>query len=210
MEYNESQLGKILYTYKNRWTWGLPGSTITVCEHGVRDDSKSILWDEVQALYFSHEKVYEVVIPISESISISMRGKQRDSITLNRDSLGWGGKEKAKILFDIYKFIVSKIVERQWRELSEGLSRGKTISFDKFKIDSHGLYRKTWSGAYDAIPLNTIVGCHFDSGEFVVDFLDNQHHLKQSKCGKVSEIPNIHLAQTLISNLGSNNLGKSG
>lgn len=192
-------LGTILYEQANRF----------VCEQGICDKKNSILWEDIEAIVVSAVKEYAIIIPKYEFVDIVIRSKTGKSITLKLQSIGRVSAKKKESLFDAYGFIISKVIDRQLRELTEDIRRGKRVSFGSFDITTNAIYRKKLFGGHDIIEIQRIVGCSIENGEFIIELIDDNGRLKRKKSGYVYEIQNIHLAQTFISLVAQENLKTS-
>lgn len=196
MLYKRGKLGATLCTLGNKY----------ICEGGIHDNKRAILWEEIETLFLDATKTSINFIPAGESITLQVVSTRGDKINLKQKALfRIGGKGKDNFL-DVHQFIVSRIIDRQWKELINDIEEGKRVSFESFDITSTAIYRKKLFAGYDVIELYRIVGCDFDNGEFVIEFVDDKGHLKRKKSGYVREIPNIHLAQTFLSSIARHNV----
>ena len=190
------KLGTILYEQANRF----------VCEQGICDKKNSILWEAIEAIFVSAVKEYAIIIPKYEFVDIVIRNKKGKSITLKLQSIGRVSKKKKESLFDAYGFIISKVIDRQLRELTEDIRRGKRVRFGSFDVTTNAIYRKKLFGGHDIIEIHRIVGCNIENGEFIIELIDDNGRSKRKKSGYVYEIPNIHLAQTFMLSIAEKNL----
>lgn len=191
------KLGVILGTHGNKH----------VCESGVRDKKKTIVWDEIDTIYLDATKTtVNFILPAGESINLHIVSTTGNRISLNVGAVFRVGNKDKNNFFNIYEFIVSKIIDRQWAKLISDIEEGKRVSFKSFDITSSAIYRKKFFGGYDVIELYRIVGYDFENGEFVILFADDKARLKRKKSGYVREIPNLHLAQTFLTTIAQNNI----
>jgi len=191
------KLGKRLYELGNRY----------VCEGGIWEKKKYILWDDIDTLYLEATKTtVEFILPAGESITLQVRDKIGTKIDLKLGAMFRIGRNNKEDFMSVYQFIVSQIIDRQLEELLSSIKESRRVSFQSFDITSSAIYRKKLFGGYDIIELYRILGCDFDNGEFIIKFVDDKGHLKSKKSGYVREIPNLHLAQTFILLVAQNNI----
>ena len=194
----QHRLGPILYTH----------GTKNICEGGVCDNKKSILWDEVDVLFLDASKTTVNFIPASETINVRIISTTKDEVSFTQDAIfRIGGKDKSNF-WNLYQFIVLKVIDRQWSKLVRDIEEGKRVAFGRFDIISSAIYRKKFFGGYDIIDLGCIAGCDFANGEIVIDFVNDKGRLKRKSLGAVCEIPNIHLAQAFLSSIARQNSGQ--
>lgn len=191
---DQDKLGAILYAHGNKY----------ICEGGISDGKKTILWDEIQALYWDASKHTNVVnfipIPTYEEHKIYVVSLAGYKMNLTQFGLFRLSKGKMRNFWDLYQFIVSKIIDRQWLELTRAIEKGERISFGSFDITSTVIYRKKFLG-YEPIDVSRIIGFKYSAGIFRIGYTDDKGHLHFSDCGFIGEIPNIHLAQAFISSV---------
>jgi len=186
-------LGRIVYTHGG----------INICEGGVCDNKKSILWDEVDVLFLNAWKTtINFIIPAGEGIKVRIIGTTGDEISFTQDAIFRIGDRDKSNFWNLYQFIVSKVIDRQWSKLVRDIKEGKRITFGEFDISSSAIYRKKFFGGYDIIGLDQVAGCHFANGELVIDLVDDKGRLRGKSLGSVSRIPNLHLAQAFLSLIG--------
>lgn len=199
MKTDQDKLGAILYTHGDKH----------ICKGGVFDGGKAILWEEVESLFWDASKhtLILIIIPIPtyESQKIHIVNSAGDKISLTESTSFRIGSKKKESFWDLYQFIVSKIIDRQWLELTRDIERGERVSFQSFDITSTVIYRKRFRG-YDAIDLCRVVGCDFEDGQFLIKFVDEKERPKSVSCGLVSQIPNVHLAQAFLSSIAQHNI----
>lgn len=198
MKTDQHELGPILYTLGNRH----------ICEGGVCDNKKSILWHQVDSLLLRALKLSVNFLQSSESIEVEVVSKTGDAITFKRRGFVEIRRKHKENFWNIYQFIVSKLIDRQWSELIRDLGEGTRVSFESFEITSTEIYRHKLFGRYDIIDLRRITGYDFDHGELVVGFLDDKRRRKRKNLGAVARIPNIHLAQAFLSSMARQNSGQ--
>ena len=197
-ETSQHGLGAVLVTHGNRH----------ICEGGVCDKKKSILWDDVDRLFLDGWKLSVNFLPAGESIRIRVLSTTNHEIDFRQKGLFRLGRKAQGNFSNLYEFIVSKIIDRQWSKLTNNIAEGRNVSFDQFHVSSSAIYRKKFFRGYHTIDLHRVAGCHFDSGQFVVDFIDDKGRRKCQFLGPVSEIPNIHLAQTFLTSIARQNSGQ--
>ena len=195
MTIDQHELGPILYTLGNRH----------ICEGGVSDNKKSILWHQVDSLLLRALKLSVNFLQAGESTEVEVVSKTGDAISLKRHGFVEIRRKHKEDFWNIYQFIVSKLIDRQWSELIRNLGEGTRVSFESFEITSTEIYRHKLFGGYDIIDLRRIAGYDFDHGELVVGFLDDKGRRKRKSLGAVARIPNIHLAQAFLSSIARQN-----
>ena len=188
-------LGSILHTHGN----------MNICEGGVCDKKKSILWDEVDSLFLDAWKFSVNFIPSGESISVRIKSTANYVIKLEQRAAFRVGNKGKRNFWTLYQFIVSKVIDRQWSKLILDIEKGKSVTFGRFNIDSSGVHTQKFFGGCDIIAFNRITGCDFDYGQLVIDFVNDKERLKRKNLGRVPEIPNIHLAQAFLSSIARQN-----
>jgi hypothetical protein len=193
-------LGPILHTHGN----------MHICQGGISDGDMTILWEDVGSLFwgaYAHTLILVIIpIPTHESQNIRVVNSEGDEILLRQTSPGRIAREKREGFWSLYMFIVSKLMDRQWLELTKTLEKGERASFRSFDITSTAIYRKRFRG-YDKIDLHRVVGCGLGGGQFSIYFVDEKGRQKNVGCGPVSEIPNVHLAQAFLSSIARKNSG---
>jgi len=195
---DQHRLGPILYTHGTRH----------ICEGGVCDNKKSILWEEVDFLFLDASKTTVNFIPAGETINVRIISTTKNEISFTQGAFfRIGGKDKSNF-WGLYQFIVSKVIDRQWSKLIRDIKEGKRVTFGRFEISSSGVHRQKFFGGYDVIDLGRIAGCDFAYGELVVDFVNDKGRLKRKSLGPVREIPNIHLVQAFLSSIARQNSGQ--
>ena len=195
MQEVSTNLGKLLYTHGNKY----------ICEFGIGDKKTSILWKEVDELFLSGQRTSINFIPAGESMEIKVVSITGENIRLKQNALFMMGGKKKGAIFGIYNFIVDKIIGRQMSELVTAIKNGNRVSFNSFDITANAFHRKKFFGGYDIIEFERVAGCDFNNGEFVIEFVDDKGCLKQKGSGQVAHIPNIHLAQALLSSIAKSN-----
>lgn len=198
MRIDQHELGSILYTHGKKH----------ICERGVCDNKKSILWDQVDSLFLDARKLSVNFLQASESIELEVVSETGDAISLGRHGFIEIRRKYKENLWNLYQFIVSKVIDRQWSDLIRNLDEGTRVSFESFDITSTEIYRHKLFSGYDTIHLRRIAGCDFDRGELVVDFVDDKGRRKRKSLGAVARIPNIHLAQAFLSSMARRNSGQ--
>jgi len=191
-------LGRTLYTH----------GTEHICEGGVCDNKKSILWDEVDFLFLGASKTTVNFIPAGETINVRIISTTGHEISFTQDGIFRIGNKDKSNFWNLYQFIVSKVIDRQWSKLVRDIEESKRTTFGRFDITSSVIYRKKFFGGYDIIDLGRIAGCNFAYGELVVDFVNDKGRLKRKSLGPVREIPNIHLVQAFLSSIARQNSGQ--
>jgi ribosomal protein L33 len=198
METGQHRLGSILYTH----------GTEQICEGGVCDDKKSILWDEVDFLFLDASKTTVNFVPAGESMKVRVISTTTGEISFTQGAFFRIGSKDKSNFWNMYQFMVLKVIDRQWSKLLKEIGEGKRVTFTDFDVSSSAIYRKKFFGGYDVIELGRIAGCNFANGELFIDFVDDKRRLKRKSLGRVPEIPNIHLAQAFLSSIAQHNLHK--
>jgi hypothetical protein len=194
----QDRLGSKLYTH----------GTKDICEGGVCDNKKSILWDEVDFLFLDASKTTVNFVPAGETMKVRVISTTGDEISFTQDAMFRIGDKDKGNFWNLYQFIVSKVIDRQWPKLVRDIEERKRVTFGDFDISSSAIYRKKLFGGYDIIDLRCIAGCHFANGELVIDFVDDKRRLKHKSLGSVPRIPNIHLVQAFLSSIARQNSGQ--
>ena len=198
MRTDQHELGSILHTYRGRH----------ICEGGVCDKKESILWDHVDRLFLDGFKLSVNFLPAGEAIRLRVVGTTNHHIDFTQRGVFRLGRKAQANFWDLYQFIVSKIIGRQWSKLTKDIADGRTVSFDQFHISSSAISRKKFFRGYNTIDLDRITGCDFCSAQFVVDYIDAKGRGKRTFLGPVSQIPNVHLAQAFLSAMARRNSGQ--
>ena len=191
----QDKLGPILYTHGNK----------CVCEGGVFDNKKSILWDEVDFLFLDASKTTINFVPAGETINVRIISTTNDEISLTQKAVFRIGHEDKGSFWNLYQFIVSKVIDRQWSKLIRDIEEGRKVTFRQFDITSSAIYQKKFFGGYNIIDLDRITGCDFAYGQLGINFVNDKGRLKNRSLGFVREIPNIHLAQAFLSSIARQN-----
>ncbi len=202
MEGGQDRLGPILHTHGTKWNMK------HICEGGVCDNKKSILWDEVDFLFLDAWAQTMNGVPFGEDMQVRVTGTTGDTISFRQHAFTNIGDEDKSSFWSLYQFIVSQVIDRQWSKLVTDIEEGKRVSFGDFDISSSAIYRKKLFGRYVIIDLSRVAGSHFANGEFILDFIDDKRRPKQENLGTVSRIPNIHLAQFFLSSMAKRNSGQ--
>ena len=189
------ELGSVLHTHGN----------MNICEGGVCDKKKSILWDDVDSLFLDAWKFSVNFIPSGESISVRIKSTTNYVIKLEQRAAFRVGHKDKNNFWSLYQFVVSKVIDRQWSKLIRNIEEGKSVTFGQFDISSSGVHIQKFFGGYNIIAFNRITGCDFDYGQLVIDFVNDKERLKRKNLGRVPEIPNIHLAQAFLSSIARQN-----
>ena len=111
-------------------------------------------------------------------------------------------------LWTLYRFIVSKVIDRQWSKLVSDIENGKRVTFGEFDIGPAGVYRQKFFGGDHLIEFNRIAGCDYANAQFVIDFVNDKRRLERKSLGYVSVIPNVHLAHAFLSSVARKNSGR--
>lgn len=198
MKIGQRTLGRTLYMQGSKY----------ICDGGVCDNKKSILWDEVDFLFLNAWTQTMNGVPFGEDIQVRVISTVGDKISFRQHAFTNIGDEDKNSFWTLYQFIVSQVIDRQWSKLVRDIEEGKRVSFGDFDISSSAICRKKLFGRYDIIDLGRIAGSHFANGEFILDFVDDKRRPKQKSLGTVSRIPNIHLAQAFLSSVAERNSGQ--
>jgi len=191
----QDRLGPILYTH------GTKQNTKHICERGVSDNWTSILWEEIDSIFVDATEL----IPYGEGITVRVVSTKGDDISFTQEGFLKIRDEDKGDFFNLYEFIVSKVIDRQWSRLVRDIEEDKKVTFGPFSVFSSAICQEKFFGGYNSIGLNRITGCHFDNGELFIDFVDDKRRPKHKKLGLVSEIPNIHLVKALASSMARKN-----
>ncbi|MGB5926460.1 MAG: hypothetical protein WBH01_10335 [Dehalococcoidia bacterium] len=198
MRTDQHELGSVLYTLGNAH----------ICEGGVCDKRESISWDEVDSLWLDAWHASMNYIPSGESLKVDVVSTTGAAVTLKRYGLIIRRKDRDNF-WDLYRFIVSKIIDRQLSQLTRDLEQGTRVSFESFELGSTSIHREPDFGHYGVIDLHRVLGSSFENGEFFITFLDDKDNTRQVRrsLGHVKKIPNIHLAQAFLSAMAERNSG---
>jgi hypothetical protein len=90
---------------------------------------------------------------------------------------------------NLYKFIVSEVIDRQWSQLIGDIEEGWKVTFGRFLVFSSAIYREGFVGGHGIIALGRIAGCHFANGELIIHFVDDKRRPKRKKLGPVCKSP---------------------
>ena len=190
MAIDHPELGPILYTHGNEH----------VCDRGVCDKKTSIFWDDIDTLFLvSTSVILNFTAQMNERLELQVISKTGDGISLGRFGFIAIRKKHKENFWNIYEFIVSKVIDRQFSDLLTDLKEGTRVSFESFDVTSSQLYRRTLFGDYDIIDLHRILASGFISGELFIDFSNDKGRRKRKSLGRLSVIPNVHLARTFLS-----------
>jgi len=195
MTIHQHELGPILHTQGKKH----------ICEGGVCDNKKSILWDEVDILYVDASKTTVFAIPASEAVKVEVISTTKDKISFVAGAASLMlGKDNSS-LWALYRFIVSKVIDRQWSKLVSDIENGKRVTFGGFDIGPAGVYRQKFFGGDQLIDFNRIVSCDYAKGELLIEWLNEKGRLACRSLGYVSLIANVHLAQAFLSSVARRN-----
>ena len=198
MTIRQHELGPILYTQGKKH----------ICEGGVCDSKKSILWDEVDILFVEASKTSVFAIPATEGVKVHVISTTKDKISFVTGGLSLMIGSDNSSLFTLYRFIVSRVIARQWSKLVSDIENGKRVTFREFDIGPAGLYRQKFFGGEHLIEFNRIRSCDYDQGELLIEWLNEKGRLECRSLGQVSIIPNVHLAQAFLSSVAQKNSGQ--
>lgn len=198
MAIHHHELGPILYTQGKKH----------ICEGGVRDNKKSILWDDVDILFVEASKTTVFAIPASEGVKVHIISTTKNKISFVTGGFSLMIGEDKSSLWALYRFIVSKVIDRQWSKLLSDIENGKRVTFGQFDIGPSGVYREKFFGGHDIIDFNRIVGCDYANAQLVIDFVNDKGRVERKSLSYVSVIPNIHLAQAFLSSIARQNSGQ--
>jgi hypothetical protein len=133
-----SRLGGLVCSLDNKY----------VCENGIYEkdfwgNKKTIIWDEVDRIFINATKTtLNFIMPAGETMMLRVLSIEGNEINLSVNAIfRVGGKDKDGF-FNIYQFIVSKIIDKQWAKLASDIKEGKRVSFQSFDITSEAIYRK--------------------------------------------------------------------
>jgi hypothetical protein len=196
-ETKQDELGAVLWR----------GRTIRVCEKGISDGKKTILWDKVYRLFLDATKIKVRFLPATSLMSLRIFDQYSRKINLVVDTLPRKGADGRNDFMMLYKMVIARVMERQRAGLTSKLKEGRTVSFDIFDLTPNRIERKSILGSY-TIALSHVTGCRFERGDFVIDFIDDTGHVKQQKLGKANRIPNVHLVQAFLQSIARNNLNR--
>jgi hypothetical protein len=198
VEAGQDRPGPILYRH------GTKQNTKHICEGGVRDNWASISWDDIESIFVDATEL----VPLGEGLTVRIVSTKGNEITFTQEGFLKIRDEEKSDFSNLYGFIVSKVIDRQWTQLLRDIEEGKKVTFGRFFVFSSAIYQEKFFGGYDTIGLDRVVGCDSANGELSVDFLDDKRHLKRKKFGPVSEIPNIHLVKAFLSSMAQKNSGR--
>lgn len=150
IEPDGTNLGNVLYERKRDY----------ICELGVCDQKKTILWNDIKDVRVSSFELMINAIPTGVEMTISITDfRDREiSIDIKRSFFDLTGRKQRKMASTLMNFIISKIFDRQWNWLLTELRSNRRVSFNTFEITPHTLYNKKLFGGYDTIELNRIAG----------------------------------------------------
>ncbi len=180
--------------------------TIRICEKGISNGKKTILWDDVDRLYLDATNIRVKLLPSTSLMTLQVVARDGRKISLTLDTLPRKTTDGRGDFMVLYKMVVNRIMERQRAELARDLKTGKSISFQRFDLTPKRIEHSGITGSY-AIELSHVSGCRFERGDLVVDYIDGRQ-TRQQKLGKASGIPNIHLIQAFLESLAKSNLNR--
>lgn len=201
MESGQSGLGIIVHQHGNE----------CICEQGIHNRDRSIRWDDIKDLRVSGQKTTSSLLGVplgtsSENMKIEIIDYQNIKISIsNWNILGAIGTEKKEQFNDIYAYVISKIIDRQWKLLTTELSEGREVSFKDFIFTPDGVRFKKLFGGYDTIKLERIYGCYIGGGESYALFVDEKNKIEQRFLGYTKDTPNIHLVRMYLNHIGKRN-----
>ncbi len=198
MTIHQHELGSILHTQGKKH----------ICEGGVCDNKKSILWDEVDILFVEASKTSVFAIPATEGVKVHVISTTKDKISFVTGGLSLKIGSDNSSLWTLYRFIVSKVIDRQWSKLVSDIENGKRVSFGQFDIGPAGVHRQKFFGGEHIIDFNRIVSCDYAKGELLIEWLNEKGRLACRSLGYVSLIANVHLAQAFLSSVARKNSGQ--
>ncbi len=170
-----------------------------MCELGICDQKKTILWDDIKDLRIGGIKASVNFIPVSNATDISITDFNYRSIrvTITAGFAPLAGN-KIRTVNSIMEFIISKIFDRQWNWLIGEIRSGRTVSFNTFEVNSHALSHKKILGGHVVIELDRVSGYTLDRGWLYVSYLNDKGKRKSKWLGRVSNTANLHLATSFL------------
>lgn len=176
------------------------GRSGVVYENGIGNKRTFIPWDEIDAIYLGNRMIRQGGTLVSALyLKAVTRGKCVVVITENIDS---GPREENAEQFDaMHEFVVSKISDRQKRDLFDSpLCQPKTIPFGSFDYAPEGIriYGRLGSTGR-LVPTCSIVGFDIRDGMLVLRYVDEPHNFNSEIISvdivKIDKIPNFHIFQ---------------
>jgi len=188
-----TNLGDIVYEIKK----------LRICELGVCDNKKSILWNDVKDLTVSGQIVRVNLMLADDRTMIGITDFRDRSILIDigRGFLDLTGRKKARTVSNIARFITSKIFDRQWNWFMEELRSNRPVSFGSFEVTSDNLRKKRIHGGYAIIELGSITGWEISNGWIYVSHLNDQGKEKVKTLGMVIGTTNLHLIASFLDTL---------
>lgn len=197
MSIDQHKLGPILYTQGKK----------LICEGGACDNKKSILWDDVDILFVEASKTTVLAIPATEAVKVHVISTTKNKISFVTGGVSWMVGSDKSGLWTLYRFIVSRVIDRQWAKLASDIENGKRITFGQFDIGPARVYRQKFFGGDHLIDFHRIVSCDYAKGELLIEWLNEKGRLACRSLGQVPVIPNVHLVQAFLSSVAQKNSG---
>jgi len=188
MEAYQSKLGSMLYRHGNK----------CIYEGGICDEKRTILWNDVKEVYIGGTKTSVYFIPAYESRTIQVIDYHKNKVAIRISSPGRVGSEKKWQFVNIYAYIVSNIIDRQWEEFMSELRKGKRVFYIGVELGLDSIWFPKLFRGHDVIALNRIRGCEMDTGWFYISYWLDEKYYKRKDVGPIEMIPNLHLLQRFI------------
>ncbi|MFC2033810.1 hypothetical protein ACFLTT_00180 [Chloroflexota bacterium] len=187
------------------------GSKWRIHENGIAVGERSILWDDIEQLFFSATSYSVNFINTGSSFSLTMVDYRGSEIKLTIDSSVFNRGKKSNEFSSIYNHILSHIFQRQWQKLIESIKKGQRVSFKEFEISYDGIYcikKRLFGTKYEKLEPKSILGSTIRNGVYYIRFLNDKAKKMEFWIGPIKNIPNLHIAQEYFKKLNSTYLKK--
>jgi len=180
-----------------------------ICRHGVAYRNQRIRWEDVRHLFVSGERItHNFMVPGGEEARLTFVSSSGQRIDVRMSAWFRLGRDRQQQFADVYRYVVSQVLERQYNWFKEKLDSGRRVSFKTFGIAPDGIYQETTFSGTKLFNLRQIVGSDVRDGNFYLAYLDANGKTKQHKLGALGKIPNIHVAEAFIIKVAEENRQK--
>ncbi len=177
-----------------------------ICRDGISYRKQVMRWKDVKQVFISGQKrTINFFVPSGEEMDLTVANSAGLTITIQMSAWFRLGRHKHEEFAEIYRYIVSQVMERQWNQFKEKLDSGRRLSFRTFGIAPSAIYQKTPFSGLKVFKLSRICGCNIREGNFYLLYLDRKVKIKEYKLGVIANIPNIHIAEVFINAIAEQN-----
>jgi hypothetical protein len=191
---------------------------------GISYRGKRINWDDISEIYvFSKSTNFNFTF-YWQNTEIKLINKDGMEIELyfSYDKIGFiplsytpksANVHNEKVL-NIYNYIISKIISRQWKELIWRMESGEEVSFKEFIIAKNyikyrsparsliGITRRLLEGEI-TLDLKRVYELYINGGNVWIDYRRDNGSVKSRYLGELKNVPNFHLAQFYIKSISN-------